>query len=490
MRICFLQTALFTTALTLCFSPALASANGYLANIIKVIEPKTSQTAVVVSPMTRSEASYRKDADRLFVPASTMKLLTAVSASSALGKAFTFNTQIDAFVGVKNQRIEGDVFLRFDGDPTLTAGDLRLLFKQLKAQGLEHIDGNLYLVGDQTETLQAPGWVWDDLGICYAAPVSRYILNKNCVKAKLTPSLATNLGKLTFSQFEPVSITSTAVFDKVGNQPFCELNLQRLQHNQFILSGCYQGQKPLKLAIAISDPALYAQRTLANILNNTGITLKGDVLLTNKRPANTLLLAEHQSKPLSALIETMLLKSDNLIADSLLKRLGQYTYGVPGSFVNGSAAMKHILTQQGIDLSTANIVDGSGLSRYNLLSAEHLAQVLLLIKNDLSLNYLIEQLPVAGASGTLKYRAGFTAAPLKEKVLAKTGSMKGVVNLAGYIKQGDELTSAFVILENGQSPAVKDVEIMPFSVLLLQSLLQSDHLSTPAHNKNNKHSEP
>ncbi|MGM8891881.1 hypothetical protein ACS8FA_13675, partial [Psychrobacter sp. 1Y1] len=68
--------------------------------------------------------------------------------------------------------------------------------------------------------------------------------------------------------------------------------------------------------------------------------------------------------------------------------------------------------------------------------------------------------------------------------------MKGVVNLAGYIKQGDELTSAFVILENGQSPAVKDVEIMPFSVLLLQSLLQSDHLSTPAHNKNNKHSEP
>ncbi|MGS0681647.1 D-alanyl-D-alanine carboxypeptidase/D-alanyl-D-alanine endopeptidase [Shewanella sp. 125m-7] len=472
MSIRFFHTAVIGTALTLCTSSLSVFANDYLANIIKVIEPITSQTAIVVSPLSGSELTYRKDADRLFVPASTMKLLTAVSASSALGKEFIFNTQIDSFVGINNNRIEGDVFLRFDGDPTLESSDLSMLFKQLKQQGLEHIDGNLYLVGDQTETLHAPGWVWDDLGICYAAPVSRYIINKNCINAKLSPSLADNKAKLTFSQFEPVSIASTAVFDKVGNQPFCELNLQRQQNNQFIISGCYQGQRPLKLAIAVSEPALYAQRTISNILNNAGISLKGNVLLTDKRPANTLLLAEHQSKPLSELIETMLLNSDNLIADSLLKRLGQYTYGVPGSFVNGSAAMKQVLSQQGINLSTANIVDGSGLSRYNLLSAAHLAQVLLLIKRDERLNYLIEQLPVAGMSGTLKYRSGYTQAPLKEHVLAKTGSMKGVVNLAGFIKQDGELKSVFVILENGQSPVVKENELSPFNVLLLQSLMQ------------------
>ncbi|WP_299805138.1 D-alanyl-D-alanine carboxypeptidase/D-alanyl-D-alanine-endopeptidase [uncultured Shewanella sp.] len=466
-----------TLSLVLFAVPVLA--NDYLANIVKVIEPKTSQTAIVVSPLDSSskdrkaEVEFRKDAERLFVPASTMKLLTAVAATSALGRDFNFTTQIDSFVGIKNNRIEGDLFLRFDGDPTLTTNDLRQLFKQLQKQGLKHIDGNLYLVGDQQETLQAPGWVWDDLGICYAAPVSRYILNQNCVKAKLAPTLANNKSKLTFSQFEPISITNTAVFDKVADIPFCELSLQRHSNNQFSLSGCYAGQKPLKLAIAVSDPALYAQNSLTNMLENLGISIKGRVLLTSKRPANTLLLAQHKSKPLSELTDIMLLKSDNLIADSLLKRLGQHIYGVPGSFINGSTAMKQILTEQGVDLASANIVDGSGLSRYNLLSAEQLSQVLLLIKQRKELNFLIDQLPIAGKTGTLAYRSGYTALPLKGAVLAKTGSMMGVANLAGFIKEDGQLTQAFVILENGHSPSVKKAEIAPFNVLFLQSMVKN-----------------
>ncbi|ABZ76616.1 D-alanyl-D-alanine carboxypeptidase/D-alanyl-D-alanine-endopeptidase [Shewanella halifaxensis HAW-EB4] len=468
----------FVAATTLCLIATSAVADDYLANMVKAIEPKTSQTAIVVSPLNLndeghvSSPAYRKDAQRLFVPASTMKLLTAVAATTALGKDFRFKTQIDSFVGIKNRRIEGDLFIRFDGDPTLTGRDLRQLFKQLKKHGLDHIDGNLYLIGDQQETLQAPGWVWDDLGICYAAPVSRYIVNQNCVKAKLSPTLADNQGKLTFSQFEPVSIASTAVFDKVGDTPFCELSLQRQANNEFILSGCHAGQKPLNLAIAISDPALYAQKTVANTLTSIGINIKGDVLLTSKRPANTILLAEHQSKPLSELTDIMLLKSDNLIADSLLKRLGQYIYGVPGTFINGSAAMKQILTEQGVDLSSANIVDGSGLSRYNLLSADQLIQVLLLLKQKEQLNFLIDQLPIAGKSGTLKYRNGYTASPLKGSVLAKTGSMMGVTNLAGFIKKDGQLSQAFVILENGHSPSVKKSELAPFNVLFLQSMVQ------------------
>ncbi|GIU21946.1 D-alanyl-D-alanine carboxypeptidase/D-alanyl-D-alanine-endopeptidase [Shewanella sp. MBTL60-007] len=468
-----------TLSLGLLVFSASAQSNDYLANIVKVIEPKTSQTAIVVRALgsegqTRSatDNEYRKDAERLFVPASTMKLLTAVAATTALGRDFKFSTQIDAFVGIQNRRIEGDLFVRFDGDPTLTVSDLRQLFKQLQKQGLEHIDGNVYLVGDQQETLQAPGWVWDDLGICYAAPVSRYILNQNCVKAKLSPTLANNKSKLSFSQFEPVVITNTAVFDKTGDIPFCELSLQRQSNNQFLLSGCHAGQKPLKLAIAISDPALYAQNSVTNMLANLGITIKGKVLLTSKRPPNTLLLAEHKSKPLSDLTDTMLLKSDNLIADSLLKRLGQQIYGVPGSFINGSAAMKQILMELGVELESANIVDGSGLSRYNLLSAEQLTQVLLLIKQHKELNFLVEQLPVAGQSGTLEYRSGYTTPPLKGAVLAKTGSMMGVANLAGFIKEDGELSKSFVILENGHSPAVKKSEFSPFNVLFLQSMVQ------------------
>ena len=464
--------AAITTTLSFLLAPAPVLANDYLDNLVKLIEPKTSQTAAIVSPLDDSKLTLAHNAEQLFVPASTMKLLTAVAASTALGKDFTFNTQIDAYVGVNNQRIEGDVFIRFDGDPTLTSQHLNSLLKQLKQRGLTHIDGNLYLVGDQQETLQAPGWVWDDLGICYAAPVSRYIVNRNCVKATLSPTLADERSELSISQFEPVVINNSAIFDKVGDKAFCELELKRQPNNHYLLSGCFAGNKPLKLAIAVSDPANYAQQTMQRLLNNNGISLKGEVLLTSKRPSNTLLIAEHQSKPLSSILDTMLLKSDNLTADSLMKRLGQYEYGVEGSFTNGSLAMQTILSKLGVDLSMANIIDGSGLSRYNLISAKQLMDVLLSIDKMPELHYLIDSLPIAGKTGTLQYRSDYRQAPLKDKVLAKTGSMQGVSNLAGFIKQNGKLTQAFVVLENGYSPAVKKAEIKPFNVLLLQSILE------------------
>lgn len=462
-----------TASIALLVAPLPIMANDYLTNLIGIIKPETSQTAVIVSPLSAPKSSFRNNPKQLFIPASTMKVLTAVASTAALGKDFRFKTQIDAFVGISNQRIEGDVFIRFDGDPTLTSDNLNALLKDLKARGLNHIDGNLYLVGEPQESMQAPGWVWDDLGICYAAPVSRYVINQNCIKATLSPTLADERSELTVSQFEPVTITNSAVFDKLGSQDFCELDLQRQANNQYILSGCFAGTKPLKLAIAISDPARYAQETLQRLLNNNGISLKGDILLTSKRPTNTLLIAEHRSKPLSELLSKMLLKSDNLIADSLLKRLGQYEYGVAGSFTNGSKAMQTILGALGVDLSTANIIDGSGLSRYNLLSAEQLMQVLLLIKKDPKFQYLIDSLPVAGKTGTLEYRRDYRRAPLKGNILAKTGSMMGVSNLAGYIKQDGKLTQAFVVLENGYSPAVKEAEIRPFNVLLLQSIIEN-----------------
>ncbi|MCL1137260.1 D-alanyl-D-alanine carboxypeptidase/D-alanyl-D-alanine-endopeptidase [Shewanella pneumatophori] len=469
MGICSFTPRIFSTLLAVCLAPSI-SANEYLTNMMAAIAPETSQTAVIVG--TEPDGAFRVNDQQLFTPASTMKLLTAVAATQALGENYTFKTQIDSYVSIANNRIEGDLFIRFDGDPTLSSRDLNRLLKQLKSQGLEHIDGNVYLVGNQQEALKAPGWVWDDLGICYAAPVSRYVINHNCINAKLEPRLADDLGKLTYDKSQPVTITSTAVFDKTATREFCELELDRSDDNQFSLSGCFPSKKPLKLAIAISDPALYAQNIISGLLELNEISIKGEVLLTNKRPANTLLIAEHQSKPLNTLVGAMLLHSDNLIADSLLKRMGQVKFGVAGSFTNGSKAMISILTKLGINLESANIVDGSGLSRYNLLSANQLYQVLQLIKSDKRFNHLVELLPIAGETGTLQYRKGYRSAPLKGHIFAKTGSMLGAVNLAGFIKGKDFDYRPFVILENGHSPAVKQKEIAPFSVLLLQAIIE------------------
>ena len=442
-----------------------------VASDIKLILPDTTAFTAIKYSNHQNNSKLDQNSDKLFIPASTMKLLTAVAASASLGDEFKYQTKVLAKTPIQDGKIDGDVYIVFSGDPTLSSEDIKSLFSQLQQQGLTLITGNIYLVGEEYELQHAPGRVWDDLGICYSAPVSSFIINDNCFKAQFLPKLADDAGEVKIVGSEPVAIESRAIFDKSLQQPICDLTLARLENNHFRLDGCYPGSKPLKLNIAITDPARFAKDKLTQIVNKSKIALRGQVLLANQRPASSLLIAEHQSAPLTDLIATMLLKSDNLIADSLLKRLGQQVYGAPGTFSNGSAAMKLILIQQGVDLSGAHIVDGSGLSRYNLLSANQLAEVLALVRDNSAYRHIINSLPVAGESGTLKYRKGYLNVSLKGKVLAKTGSMLGVSNMAGFIKDGDKIAATFVVLQNGVSPEKEPAAKPSFDVSILQQLI-------------------
>jgi D-alanyl-D-alanine carboxypeptidase/D-alanyl-D-alanine-endopeptidase (penicillin-binding protein 4) len=201
------------------------------------------------------------------------------------------------------------------------------------------------------------------------------------------------------------------------------------------------------------------------------MSLAGKVQLGTSLPQKAKLIASHSSAPLPELLETMLLKSDNLIADSLFKQLGKSYFKTQGSFTNGAAAMQRILTNLGIDLSNANIVDGSGLSRYNLLNAKQLAAVLALIHQDSRFSPLITSLPQAGISGTLRYRMGYNKPPLKQQIFAKTGSMQGVSNLAGFIRLPQHNDTLFVILENGMSPELKNQHKPSFNAEFLKQLI-------------------
>ncbi|WP_284198809.1 D-alanyl-D-alanine carboxypeptidase/D-alanyl-D-alanine endopeptidase, partial [Shewanella decolorationis] len=425
-----------------------------LAKQIADIAPRHSQVALLARDLSTNTLLYSQQADTLFIPASTQKVLTAVTAMASLGPDFRYVTELWSDAPIRQGHIAGSVYLRFSGDPTLTQDDLKALFAHLQKQGIKRVEGHLYLIGDKQEQLQAPGWVWDDLGICFAAPVSSYIINQNCVYGQFAPSSAKHASevKLRASSFG-VKVTSEAIFSPQAGHDFCQLDLVRLGQNQYHLRGCYPGSEAIPLAIAISDPEKFAMDTLTATLKGE-MSLSGKVKIGKTIPSKAKLIASHSSAPLPELLKTMLLKSDNLIADSLFKRVGQEYYKAQGSFTNGAAAMRHILTELGVDLTNANIVDGSGLSRYNLLSAKQLADVLALIYQDARFHSLIDSLPEAGVSGTLQYRLGYTKPPLKHLVFAKTGSMQGVANLAGFMRlaQRDIL---FVVLENGISPETK-----------------------------------
>lgn len=143
-----------------------------LAKQIADIAPRHSQVALLARDLSTNTLLYSQQADTLFIPASTQKVLTAVTALATLGPDFRYVTELWSDAPIRQGHIAGSVYLRFSGDPTLTQDDLKALFAHLQKQGITSIEGHLYLIGDKQEQLQAPGWVWDDLGICFAAPVS------------------------------------------------------------------------------------------------------------------------------------------------------------------------------------------------------------------------------------------------------------------------------------------------------------------------------
>ncbi|AZG36365.1 D-alanyl-D-alanine carboxypeptidase/D-alanyl-D-alanine-endopeptidase [Shewanella psychromarinicola] len=480
----------------------------YLDSMLQLLKPMHSQLGITVWDMTSQQTVFEYNNQSLMQPASVQKLLTALAATKQLGKEFTYQTRLTTLAEqpLDKSRIDhgiysGDIYVEFSGDPTFKYQDLRLLLASLSQLGITELTGNIVLTSEQDSQLQAPGWVWDDLGICYAAPISPFIIDKNCVYGRLATEGYNKIANITMMGNRPIEISSDAYFVNpsttlpiakpavksltdtgviptllTGSAPQCHLSLSRFDNNRYHLSGCYVGAKSLPLAIAITEPQLYAQQIVAKQLASLGIVHQQPITARKMSTdpqfiAQRYIIASHQSAALPQLLETMLLKSDNLIADSLLKKLGEDYYQAPSDFAQSSQALKTILYSIGIDLSNANIADGSGLSRYNLLTPEHVLSVLTTLYQQPQYRFLLNLLPESGVSGTLRYKRYFNKSPLKNHVFAKTGSMLGIANLAGKVNVSNGHDYLFVLFENGLSPQIKKQQKAPFSAIFLQTMM-------------------
>ena len=205
--------------------------------------------------------------------------------------------------------------------------------------------------------------------------------------------------------------------------------------------------KPLRLSAlslrggTVEDKALACGTVLKEMLQQAGIVVNGEVS-HGTVPSGTVVIATHLSPPLMDILRLMNKPSDNVIAELIFKTLGAEVKGEPGTWQKGRQVIGEFLGEMG---SGFRIVDGSGLSRYNLVTAELLVNLLVFVYNDFELmpDY-VASLPIAGVDGTLKNRMRGMRA---EKVLrAKTGTLSGVSALAGYTVTADGEVLAFSIL--------------------------------------------
>lgn len=183
---------------------------------------------------------------------------------------------------------------------------------------------------------------------------------------------------------------------------------------------------------------------LRTTLTQGGVTITGNVVLGEVHP-DAQMIATHSSPPLADIIKLMNKPSDNWIAEFLFKTIGAEVKGVPGSWRKGRDSISEFLGEIMDEPPVHRFVDGSGLSRYNLLNAELLTKLLVYMSHNFELMpEFMASLPIAGVDGTLRNRMHGMYA---EKVLrAKTGTLSGVSALAGYTTTADGEVLAFGIL--------------------------------------------
>ncbi|QSX32013.1 D-alanyl-D-alanine carboxypeptidase/D-alanyl-D-alanine-endopeptidase [Shewanella avicenniae] len=450
-------------------NPHVNADNANLLQDWQQLRPEHGQVSLILAD-PQGKRLIDSDSHKLLLPASTQKLLTAVAAATLLGDEFQFYTRLLYRGELKSGGLNGDLIIQFDGDPQLSAEQLGQLLQHLTDAGIKQINGDIIIANNDLAPQWAAGWLWDDLGVCFAAPVGKLVLDQNCVKGSLTAN-ADNSSRLYLRY--PLTVSNSAQYQPETPAALCKLHLQYHRSNQYQLSGCYQQKNPLPLEVAIVDPAAYIQAQIKQRFPRH-VDLRGSIKIAATDIKDTKALLSFPSMPLRLLIIKMLTKSDNLIADALMKKLGEVKFGQYG-FEFGAEAIKQTLEGLGIDLETANIVDGSGLSRYNQLTAAQLFQILLLIQQEPKLNWLISALPVAGESGTLKHKRGYLNPQLRGGVMAKTGSMTGVDNLAGFLRIDEQQPQLypFVIMENGLSAAAyRPAKFSPPFLIFARNALQ------------------
>lgn len=445
--------------------------------------------SVSMHSLRHGETLYNVNSYRMQTPASNQKVLTAAAAADRLGWDHRYTTRIYATGAVDaNGALNGDLIVVSDGDPTINPRHPARwpIFddwgKQLAAKGIRTVNG--YLIGDDNafeEPGWAPGWAWDDLALGYGAPVSALQYNENQVELLIGPGLeAGSRGVISVSPAGSGLTIDHQVTTVAAGQPN-RIALRRTPGSDLLtVSGeVALGSAPFTEYAAVDNPTQVYLNAMRVAFHRQGVNIErtpldiDGVRMTPDMSKATLLI-EDQSPPLSEIIDVTLKWSRNIYAETMLRSMS--AEATQKSNAGGIVAVEQTLNRWGIVRDYFLARDGSGLSRYDYLSADALTGVLTYLWADPKHAELFRStMPVFGVSGNLANRLKGT--PASGRVWAKTGSMSQVRSLSGYVLTAENEPVAFAFIVNGFRVPAREIDAaMDRALLRLISFNHSNHL--------------
>ncbi len=426
--------------------------NSQLEGILQDDFFKTTSIAIDVYDLTGGEYLYRFNEHKLLNPASNMKLLTSAAGIVFLGPGYNFVTSLQYTGEIVDNSLHGDLYVVGGFDPVFSTADLDKFLKDIRKAGIIEITGNIYGdVSKKDSLFWGWGWMWDDDPSTDAPYLSALNINSNSIDVYVTGSVQGEKPHvITDPETKYVNIINTAVTSSVSPQKIRITRDWRNRKNDIYVSGDilppqFTSNDTVENSVNIYRPDLYFLNLFTEHLVKNGIKISGEISL-KKKPASSKWLSVF-SRQYDSVIAYMNKRSDNLSAEMVLYSLAASFNTYPVTAQQGLNVVDSLLTLSGVLRNNYVLADGSGVSRYNLVSAEQILSVLkyMYSSDPYLFNIYLKSLPLAGIDGTLAKRMNDTDA--EGKVYAKTGTLKGVSCLSGYVTAKNDHLLAFSILE-------------------------------------------
>ncbi|NEQ51000.1 MAG: D-alanyl-D-alanine carboxypeptidase/D-alanyl-D-alanine-endopeptidase [Leptolyngbya sp. SIO3F4] len=409
-----------------------------------------------------------RNIDQWFVPASTLKLLTTAAALQQLGPDF----QIHTSVYKTQQEDKTQLYIIGRGDPTFTDSDLDNLVQQIKQQGIQHIDQLWGYDGYFPGRTVHPNWEWEDVLAGYGASANGLILNENAIGVTLYP---TDIGQPLRVEWQDENqvnrwqINNTSRTVAAGEPITADIGRAWSQPLLHVFGHLTVNASPDAFALAITQPGSHFIEQFKARLVQTGITVDATNLTISWPSLELSEVANVSSPPLFEWISKINQNSNNLYTEALLKSLGITTDNPEDATEAGIELVKETLTNLGINENSYQMVDGSGLSRHNLVTPQTLVDTLQAMAYITHSELYRSSLSTAGDGGGLNYR--YRNAPIQVQLQAKTGYVSNNESLAGYLQPENYEPLVFsIFLNNANLSATGMRQIIDEMVLTIAQL--------------------
>ena len=413
--------------------------------------------SVMAWSLDRGRPLFAVNADSIRIPASNNKVFTAIWALEEMGPDFRFPTDVLLPGPVPADGVvRGPVYLRGSGDPAFGYPEfeddpldpLRAMARQLKARGVKAVQGGV--VGDASvfDTLMyGPEWPADtgNGAAFYAPTVSGLAYQRNILWVDVRPN--PRGGPALFTR-DP-DVPEIPVENRARTGGSRGWAVREPGEDTIIIRGGVSGRGPHRYPVGVADASLLAAGALRQAMREEGIQVTGEVR-RGDTPEGVKLIHRHYSMPLAQIVPKLNRDSDNFFAEHLWKAAAAHSVGIGSYTLGGAASAKFFIRNAQVPHGQVWQADGSGLSSLNRSSARALVSALAYADRQPWSRAFHQSMAVGGErKGTLNRL--FTSGPARGNLHAKTGYIRGVRTLSGYVTTRSGERVAFSFLYNGRN---------------------------------------